>query len=637
MLKKRHLTKLYSSLMTIMILGLIIFAGPAQAFSLNIDISNTTPVKGDITTITAELNINSEERLPVENLTLELDGPTQLSCHFFPNGNIISGCNDIIITPLSTSSYTFGNQTGNFSNTTYNFGYGYGYGYNIQEKLSYKIELNTSNLNLGVYETTFKVKIGSEEFSQKGEDIIVLAQALNLTVYSPENKVYNTKRIPFNITTQAVVDILEYKNNNDRNPRFSTLCRDCDEYGNERRRIKTLREGENNLTFKATINPSQEVNVSLFIDSIAPRIIRTSPRGGFTQGLFNVEFDEDNPFSLILHYGNNQTGMKIHQVNISSCILDRRYQCQTQVNLSEYDEQEIEYFFNLTDIAKNNDLSRAIDLQVDFSKPIINYLNITIERNRVNFLINITELNFDKEEYFTSSSSRWKILCSALKNGICNRAITFPEGYTNITIKALDEANNSEEVELELFIDSISPRISRTTPKRNEYTNGSNFLVRYTEEFPETIELFWNPNVTLQNCTSGRNQECSTSINLTNFDNSSINYYFKISDKINSVISRLTKVFVDTTTPELTIYSPENINYSSTRIPFNITISEPIKLEYYDILDSNPRWRIICSRCDEYGNERRKIRSFSSGNHSLLIRATDNAGNTDIESIDFMI
>jgi hypothetical protein len=214
---------------------------------------------------------------------------------------------------------------------------------------------------------------------------------------------------------------------------------------------------------------------------------------------------------------------------------------------------------------------------------------------------------------------------------------TLKEGQNNITIRAMDMFGNTREKNISLFIDSKPPKISRTTPKRNTITNGSSFEVKYTENNLKSVQLSINPIINLSNCNLGINQACSTSVNLSEFDGSFIEYLFNLSDGINTKQSRSTRVFVDTISPNMVIFMPQNNSNFTRRAQFDITISEKVKLEFFDILDSNPRWRRLCTNCDEYGNSRNKTKSFRKGNHALLIRAIDKAGNSQTKSITFTV
>jgi len=123
---------------------------------------------------------------------------------------------------------------------------------------------------------------------------------------------------------------------------------------------------------------------------------------------------------------------------------------------------------------------------------------------------------------------------------------------------------------------------------------------------------------------------------LSAFDNQTIEYHYEVSDSISTTISKNISVKVDTTSPILNLFFPNETEYGR-RVPFNITISEEVKLEYLDELDSRPRWRSLCRSCEEYGNLKNKEKSFNKGQHDLLIRAIDEAGNSDVRNVSFIV
>ena len=123
---------------------------------------------------------------------------------------------------------------------------------------------------------------------------------------------------------------------------------------------------------------------------------------------------------------------------------------------------------------------------------------------------------------------------------------------------------------------------------------------------------------------------------MTAYDGKYINYWFNITDYFRSVNSKSTRVFVDTTSPVLIVNSPINNSYGK-KVPFNISVSEKVSLEYYDNMELNPKWKRLCSNCEEYGDSKKKTKYFKKGNHDLLIRAIDKAGNSDMEEISFMV
>lgn len=266
--------------------------------------------------------------------------------------------------------------------------------------------------------------------------------------------------------------------------------------------------------------------------------------------------------------------------------------------------------------------------------------NASYNTKRVSFNISTNRL-VDSIEFinYNDRNPRWKKLCDncdgygddKLKSNILN------EGENEILFRAVD--NNEEVVvNVSLFVDSKKPKISKTLPSKNSVTNGSGFYVKFIEDNVEKVSVSFNPiqNLNLSACATGNNFiECFTNLNLNSFDGQEINYSFNVSDSINSVVSKEIEVLVDTTSPVLVVNNPQNISYNG-KVPFNISVSENVILEYYDVF-SEERWKRLCSNCNKYGFDKIIKKNFNFGGHSLIIRAVDRAGNSDVEIINFSI
>ena len=68
---------------------------------------------------------------------------------------------------------------------------------------------------------------------------------------------------------------------------------------------------------------------------------------------------------------------------------------------------------------------------------------------------------------------------------------------------------------------------------------------------------------------------------------------------------------------------------------FNIEVSEPVTLEYKT--DLKNQWKRLCARCVSYGTDKIKIERLKSGTNSVIIRATDKAGNSASQDISIDI
>jgi len=183
---KFNSTKIIAGIFTFAILTLLIFAGPAKAFILELIIVDDSQVdKGETIKFIATLDIEDmDEYLPIKNLTLILDGPINKQCVFDISGNPISGCEGLTISKIDSSSgyggygYGYGYDNSYGYGYGYSFDYGYGYGYNYgagggEVHLEYEMVLDTQYYSPGEYETALEALIGDKTFSKSGENIII--------------------------------------------------------------------------------------------------------------------------------------------------------------------------------------------------------------------------------------------------------------------------------------------------------------------------------------------------------------------------------------------------------------------------------------------------------------------------------
>ena len=286
------------------------------------------------------------------------------------------------------------------------------------------------------------------------QNVVVNVLPTEMNVYSPvQGEIYNFNKIPMNITVYQKVDKIEYINFYDKLSRWRTLCRDCDEYGDKKKKTKTFDEGENNISIRAVDGEVEfgAKNITFFIDSIDPKIYKIEPkRRGFTNGTFYMRYREENVDKVTLSY-NPKLGLELN-----NCEESRSYtECYFDVDLSAYDGREIEYNLTIEDIAGNTD-SKAIEkVKVDTSAPVLNNPDSFWNKDgrKVTFSLNVTEPNFDEINYidYTDKNPKEKVLCSSLKNGICKKSRTFSRGDHNITINILDKVGNSETIKEVIF------------------------------------------------------------------------------------------------------------------------------------------------------------------------------------------
>lgn len=475
-----------------------------------------------------------------------------------------------------------------------------------------------------------------------------------LTFNSPiQGEVYDSKKIFLDFDVDERADIF-YKDLNDNRNRWIRVCDNCRSYS----RNKNFKEGLNELRFRATDDNGNQAffDISFTIDSKSPRISKTSPTRGFIGSILTVEIQEANPVSLVLNYGNNIIEFREASLDlINDCNIDPRNPskrtCDINVNLHDYDGQEIEYWFVLVDIAGSSTESRHYTLTVDETFPVINNPNsfYNIDGKYLYYYLDITELNLDEVGYYNNNDPklREKRICSRLKDGKCEGKISLREGLYELTFYVDDKAGHRAFVNTQEFLlDSKKPKISKITPSRG-FASGK-FGVEFTELNPKTLILYYgtdedNPsfkNLNIANdCTPNRGKyKCNTNVNIDSFNGQEITYWFTLEDLGgNSVESKHIDLNVDTTDPVLN--NPDEfleVDGSNVFFSFDIT-EENFDVVSYSYLDSRGRLREkrLCSRLRD-GICEKKVR-FRDGEYNLIIQITDDAENGVEISVDFEI
>ncbi len=274
------------------------------------------------------------------------------------------------------------------------------------------------------------------------EGNICINENPDLIIYSPNITIYNNTKVQFNITLgNNSINELSYIDWSENKPKFNVLCKNCNEYGLSKKKIKTFKDGEHNLTIK-TVRDSQKMerNVSFFVDSKKPQISKIEPKQNyFSNGSgFLVKYTEDNVENISLNFNVDNVSFT------KECNSGKNKECLFNVDLGNFDGEELEYWFGILDIAGNIAESKKLKIKVDTTAPVINQFNYTMVGKNVLFMFNITEKNFEKISYidWNDKNPKEKTLCSKLKNGMCIIRKTLNSGELNLTISVLDEAGN---------------------------------------------------------------------------------------------------------------------------------------------------------------------------------------------------
>lgn len=411
-------------------------------------------------------------------------------------------------------------------------------------------------------------------------------------------------------------------------------------------RNRRFNEGFNNITVKGEDRNGNSKNYfkSFWVDSKKPRIRSTLPKKGFANGLFILEFVEDNPKDVILNYGNSISGYQEKHANIGTdCNTDGRntIKCEVMVDLSIYDGEKISYWFEVVDIADSSAESKEISLDVDISKPENLVVHMTKEGRYVYFDIEVDDMYLDEITYIDYNDRRpiEKRLCSRFGPGFnheCEARASFKDGDHDVEVVARDMAGNSVNKSLMFLTDSKKPKIKKTYPKKG-FANGE-FSVEFIEDFPTDVILKYGNTGTgftethlniLNDCESQRRgYYCTTNVDLTGFNGDEITYSFKVIDNaVNVVESKPIELMVDTDKPNL-LNPSDFFNVLGRYVNFNFAVDEENfdEINYIDSQDTRQMERSLCTRLDSSGICEKK-KSFTEGGHILDIIIYDEAGN----------
>ncbi len=268
-----------------------------------------------------------------------------------------------------------------------------------------------------------------------------------LNVFMPSSSIFNSKNIKTNISILTYPrfssDSISYIDNSATKLKNAILCKKCNDFGFYKSKFINLKDGEHNLTFNAVVNGSKLTrDVILFVDSKKPKILLPSIRSRvYTNGSFYVNYDESNIKNITL-FLENKTFI------FENCSSGKNQICKMELNLGEYEGKNIIYRYFIADIADNSELTKNITAEVDLTPPKIENITYPVIGNYVFFKLNITEKNFKNVAYFDNSDDnpKWRILCSVLKGGICEKEQRLRPGEHNITLRVLDKAENSVSI-----------------------------------------------------------------------------------------------------------------------------------------------------------------------------------------------
>lgn len=277
-----------------------------------------------------------------------------------------------------------------------------------------------------------------------GQSDVDTLPPLSFNINSPaENRVYSSRVVQFNISTNREATF--YYTDNINNPDvWKKITRVLTSFSGG----ISLKEGLNDITIKGIDSKANEVTIRkvFTIDSKAPKITKSLPSKGLSNGKFQVWFTEQNPTSIVLDYGNTAKGMRNLNVPLTQCTYNKgKYNCSVNVALGDYNGQQITYSFKVTDIAGSTYNGKQYMLNVDTQAPVITNSNLySVLGKYLNLNLSINETNFAKIliKDRNDAEAKWKTVCSSLKNGMCIKKLSFKSGEYSMDLKVVDKAGN---------------------------------------------------------------------------------------------------------------------------------------------------------------------------------------------------
>ena len=255
--------------------------------------------------------------------------------------------------------------------------------------------------------------------------------------------------------------------------------------------------------------------------------------------------------------------------------------------------------------------------------------------------INATLRNKGTLQYSRNSENKLTTLCKECGEYGFDRIVIkpFDEGVNTLLFRGIFNAGEVDRF-ISFTVDFKKPRIINMMPKERAVINDGKFIIKYSEENLQNITLFYGTKgnfkeVVKTDCESGEKKECVFNADLKDFDGKKIEYWFEVRDYSRVITSKKKWIKIDLTPPILTIYMP-NLQEYKRKIPFNITISENVKLMYFN-LASWTKWRTLCPNCNELGFFKDKIKQFKEGFYNMIIMATDEAGNLEAKEVNFTV
>ena len=312
-------------------------------------------------------------------------------------------------------------------------------------------------------------------------------------------------------------------------------------------KLLNFSEGQDNITLYCndSVGNLNHSTIYFSVDTVPPTNIQyispTNSNNSYTNKSYeyiNTSFTELNPSSCQISNGTtNYTGTI---VGTSYCYY----------NLTSIPEGNLTTIVYLNDTANNwNNSNRRIFVH-DYTIPDVRIrspTNTTYTTSSVWLNYTVSDTYLQKVWYYVNGTYRGLLTT--------NVSLTFPDGQQNITIYANDSANNINTSTIYFRVDATAPLVTIYSPTNSTY-NTTNIWFNWTTDDTSGV------------CKYSINGTSNTTISTNNSLNFSLghnNITVYCNDSVGNLGSDTEWFTIDTSAPNITLYTPINFSTSSNR------------------------------------------------------------------------
>ncbi len=200
-----------------------------------------------------------------------------------------------------------------------------------------------------------------------------------------------------------------------------------------------------------------------------------------------------------------------------------------------------------------------------------------------------------------------------------NIIIQGKEGKNTLIVYATDNVENTASEEVVFYIDTITPVITIESPEENKVYHEEDILVKFKAEDDNLYKVWFLHD----------SEKIYSSETERTFEGGIQGLTFYAIDKAGNLAEKVVnfKIKLDTQTPIITMHSPENnVFYNTNEVELKVSANEQVTWQYY-----------LNSQGKKIEFEPNIIIQGKEGKNTLIVYATDNAGNTAIEEVVFYI